>query len=89
MFIRHLEQIFSIDKVVPVDLFPVFWQILLQCYLSRCIFYRSHKFSCRSLLSNTTVLNTTVLNDYVLAKTIRYCGLCRYSIMHDLLLLNR
>ena len=24
MHIRHLEQIFSIDKVVPVDLFPVF-----------------------------------------------------------------
>ena len=24
MYIRHLEQIFSIDKIVPVDLFPVF-----------------------------------------------------------------
>ena len=32
MYIRHFEQIFSIDKVVPVDLFPVFWQILLQRY---------------------------------------------------------
>ena len=27
MYIRHLEQIFSIDKGVPVDLFS-FWQIL-------------------------------------------------------------
>ena len=25
MHIRHLEYIFSIDKVVPVDLFPVFF----------------------------------------------------------------
>ena len=25
MHIKHLEKIFSIDKVVPVDLFPVFF----------------------------------------------------------------
>ena len=62
MYIRHLEQIFSIDNVVPVDLFLVFWQILLQCYLSRCVFYRSHKFPCRSLLLSTTVLNDTWKN---------------------------
>ena len=61
MYIKHLEQISSIDKVVPVDLFPVFWQILLQCYLSRCVFYVSHKFPCRSLLLSTTVLNDTHL----------------------------
>ena len=68
MYIRHLEQIFSIDKVVPVDLFPVFWQILLQCYLSRYIFCRSHKFPCQSLLLSTTILNDntqkhTILRD--------------------------
>ena len=57
MYIRHLEQIFSIDKVVSVGLFPVFWQILLQHYLSSCISYGSHKFSCQSLLLSTTVFN--------------------------------
>ena len=38
MHIRHLEQIFSIDKVVPVDSFPVFWQMLLlrQAHPSDC-----------------------------------------------------
>ena len=43
--------------MVPVDLFPVFWQILLQCYFSRCVFYGSHKFTCQSLLLSTSVLN--------------------------------
>ena len=62
MYTRHLEQIFSIGKVVPVDLFPVFWQILLQCYLSRCVFYGSHKFPCQSLLLSTTVLNDNMAN---------------------------
>ena len=57
MHIRHHEQIFSIDKVVPVELFPVFWQILLQCYLSRCVFYGSLKIPCRSPLLSTTILN--------------------------------
>ena len=57
MYIRHIEQIFSIDKVATVDLFPVFWQTLLQCYLSRCVIYGSYKFPCRSLLLSTTVLN--------------------------------
>ena len=57
MHIRHFEWIFSIDEVVPVDVLPVFWQILLQCYLSRWVFCRSHKFPCQSLLLSTTVLN--------------------------------
>ena len=30
-------------------------------YLSRYVFYRSHKFTCRSLLLSTTVLNDTIL----------------------------
>ena len=38
MCIRHLEKIFSIDKIVPVDELTVFQQILLQYYLSRCVF---------------------------------------------------
>ena len=57
MRIRHLEQIFSIDKVVPIDVLPVFQQILLHCYLSKYIFYGSHQFPCRSLLLSTTILN--------------------------------
>ena len=57
MHIKHLEWIFSIDKGVPVDVFPVFQQVLLHCYVSRCIFYESHTFPCRSLLLSTTVLN--------------------------------
>ena len=59
--IRHFKYIFSINKVVPVDLFPVFWQILLQCYLSRCVFCGSHKFPYRSLLLSTTVLNDSIV----------------------------
>ena len=53
----HIRQIFSVDKVVPVDLFPVVWQILLQCYFPRCVFYGSHKFPCQTLLLSTTILN--------------------------------
>ena len=68
MYIRHLEQIFSIDKVVLVGLFPVFWQILLQCYLSSYVFMEAINFFCRSLLLSTTVLNdnfTYVFNIFV------------------------
>ena len=57
MHIWQLEQIFSIHKVVPIDLFLVFWQTLLLCYLYRCVFCRSHKFPYRSLPLSTTVLN--------------------------------
>ena len=53
----NLKCALGIDKVVPVDELRVSRQILLRCYLSRCIFYGSHKFPCRSLLLSTTVLN--------------------------------
>ena len=44
MRIRHIEQIFSLNKVVPVDVLPVFQQILLQCCLSRCVFTETINF---------------------------------------------
>ena len=65
LFHHSLKHMWSQDVIScfyaldVVDLFPVFWRILLQCYLSRCIFYGSHSFPCRSLL-----LSTAVLNDY-------------------------
>ena len=57
MYIRHLEQIFSIDKVVPVDLFPIFLADTITMLFIQVCFYGSHKFPCRSLLLSTTVLN--------------------------------
>ena len=59
MHIRHLEYIFSIDKVVPVDLFPVFDRYYYNAIYPGAFFRRSHKFPYQSLL-----LSTTVLNDY-------------------------
>ena len=62
MCIRHLEQIFSVDIVVPIDLLPVFQQILcITLLFYPGAFYRSHKFPYLSLLLSTTILNDTVL----------------------------
>ena len=58
MYIRYLEQIFSIDKVVPVDLFPVFWQIrtITMLFIQVRFLWKPY-FPCRSLLLSTTILN--------------------------------
>ena len=47
MRIRHLEQIFSIDKVVPVDVLSI-------------LLADSHTFLYESLLLSTTILNDRV-----------------------------
>ena len=65
MHIRHLELIFSIDDVVPVDVLPGFLADTITFYLSRCVFYISHTFPCQSLLLSTTVLNDTLLFDRI------------------------
>ena len=45
MNIRHLEQIFSIDKVVPVDLFPVFWaDNITMLFIQVCSFMEAINF---------------------------------------------
>ena len=58
MHIGHLEQIFSIDKVVPVASFLA--DTITMLFIQVC-FYGSHKFPCRSLLLSATVLNDTYL----------------------------
>ena len=57
MHVRHLEEFFSIDKVVPVDLFPAFLADTITVLFIHVCFYGSHTFLCRSLLLSTTVLN--------------------------------
>ena len=55
MYIRHIEWIFSFDKVVPVDVLPAFsadtTMLCIQVH-----FYGSHIFLCRFLLLSTTIL---------------------------------
>ena len=60
MHIRHLELIFSIDKIVPVDVLPVFCRYYYNAIYTGA-FYGSHTFPCRSLLLSTTVLNERLL----------------------------
>ena len=60
MHIRHLEWIFSIDKVVPVDFISSFLADTITMLFIQVHFYRSHTFTCRSLLLSTTVLNDTL-----------------------------
>ena len=57
MSIRHLEKIFSVDKVVPVDILPVFLADTITLLFIQVHFYGSHKFPCQSLLLSTIVLN--------------------------------
>ena len=45
MRIRHLEEISSIDKVVPVDVLLVFGRYYYTAIYPGA-FYRSHKFPC-------------------------------------------
>ena len=58
---NNLEEIFSIDKVVPVDVLLVFRHIhtITQPFI-QVHFYGSQTFLCRSLLLNTTILNNTL-----------------------------
>ena len=60
MHIRHLDQIFSIDKVVP-DVLPVFSAQTITMLFIQVHFYRSLTFPCWSLLLSTTVLNDILL----------------------------
>ena len=70
MHIRHLE-IFNIDKVVPVDVLPVF---LADRYYYTAIypgaFYISHEFPCQSLPLSTTILNDKWLDVFSCLWTI-------------------
>ena len=54
-----LNRFFSIDKVVPVHVWPVFLADTFTRLFIREHFYGSHAFPCPFLL-----LSTTVLNDY-------------------------
>ena len=83
MRIRHLEQIFVVDKVVPVDVLLIFRQILLHCYLSRCVFYGSHNFPGRSLLLSTTVLNDIEIYFIYRQVMLLECFLCGEGIKRE------
>ena len=56
MHVRHIEYIFSIDKVVPVDLFPVFLADTITVLFIQVHFYGSYIFPCRSLLPNLMII---------------------------------
>ena len=56
MYIRHLEQTFSIDKTVPIDLFQFLADTIAMLFI-RVHFYGSHKLPCQSLLLSATILN--------------------------------
>ena len=59
MCIRHVEYIFSIDKVIPVDVLRVFLVDTITMLFIQVCFCRSHTFPCRSLLLSATVLYVT------------------------------
>ena len=61
MHIRYLEYIFSSDRVIPVDLFPVFSADTITVLFIQVHFYGSHTFPCQSLLLSTTVLNDNIV----------------------------
>ena len=59
MHIRHLEKIFSINKVVPVDLFPVFGRYYYIADYPGAFFVEAINF----LIDPYYYVSTTVLND--------------------------
>ena len=54
MRIRHPEQIFSINKVVPVDALPVFLADTITPLFIQVHFCGIHTFPCQSLLLSTS-----------------------------------
>ena len=60
MHIRHLEKIFSVDKVVPVDVLPVFLTDAITLLFIQGRFYGSQTFPHQSLLLSTTVHNDKI-----------------------------
>ena len=59
MHIRHLEKIFSIDEVVPIDVLPVFLADTITMLFMQVRFCGSHTFPYQFLLLNTITPNDT------------------------------